>query len=61
MYMCLLMFSVVINCMCSTSRLIGFRGGSLVFICGAGLGIHICGGVLGFSDLSKLLVWGCAW
>ena len=26
------MFSVMINCMCSTSRLIGFRGGSLVFI-----------------------------
>ena len=48
-----LMFSVMINCMFSTSRLIGFRGGPWYS--------YLWGGVLGFSDLSKLLVWGCAW
>ena len=33
--------------------LIGFRGGLWYS--------YLCGGVLWFSNLSKLLVWGCAW
>ena len=62
MYMCLLTFSVMINCMCSTSRLIGFRGGPWYsYLWGGPWYSYLCGGVLGFSDLSKLLVWGCAW
>ena len=50
----LLTFSVIINCMCSTSGVNWVSGRALVFIL-------VCGGVLGFSNLSKLLVWGYAW
>ena len=59
MYMRLLTFSVMINCMCSISGVdwvsgrIGFRGGLWYS--------YLCGGVLGFSNFSKLLVWGYAW
>ena len=51
MYMCLLTFSVMINCMCSTSGVNWVSGRALIFI--------LCGGVLGFA-ISKLLVRGYA-
>ena len=41
MYMCLLTFSVMISCMCSTSGVNWVSGRALIFI--------LCGGVLGLG------------
>ena len=57
MYMCLLTFFVMISCMCLTGGVDWVGAGFDIHFVWWGIGV----GVLGFSNLYKLLVWGCAW
>ena len=57
MYMCLLTFFVMISCMCLAGGVNWVGAGFDIHFVWWGIGV----GVLGFSNLYKLLVWGCAW